>query len=346
MILLSEEETARVTSAMFRALEPLKLEQLDAQLLPEMVERAMIGGKMMRPALVRMSFDALRSPGAPVPDQLWDLAASFELLHAAFVVHDDIIDDDNYRRKTLNVRGFVAQNYRSAGSSLESSIRLGDTAAILVGDLLLYAATRLMFTLSVPTHTRLRLVSAFDEAISRSASGEWADVLAADNLLSQDDPLLISLEKTAIYSFCAPLRAGAALADASEELELEMNEIGRDLGIAFQLVDDLIGTFGSADLAGRAAGADLRERKQTPLIALAKNSEQWLSVQDAVALAHTGPLAVAEAQRELEQAGVRLQVEKIIASRLESARSRAQRLDSSLSDTVAHICTVIEGRIP
>ena len=99
---------------------------------------------------------------------------------------------------------------------------------------------------------------------------------------------------------------------------------GGHLGLAFQLVDDLIGAFGSALQAGRDEGGDLRESKSTPLIALARETSSWSRVNDALAVAHTGPIAVREAQIALEESGARLRLRALIGDTLGTVRTAVE----------------------
>ncbi len=107
-----------------------------------------------------------------------------------------------------------------------------------------------------------------------SAAGELADVehSVAAELAEPDAILDAAFNKTAVYSFRAPLGAGAVLAGAPEAALAILERAGGHLGLAFQLVDDLIGAFGSEEQAGREAGGDLRESKRTPLVAIARQS--------------------------------------------------------------------------
>ena len=111
--------------------------------------------------------------------------------------------------------------------------------------------------------------------------------------------------------------AGAALAGASVGTRDALAAAAADLGLAFQLVDDLIGTFGTRRQAGRAPGADLREAKRTPLIGFARGGNAWPQVRSALALAHTGPIAVRRAQRELEASGARDEVVVLVGDALQ-----------------------------
>ena len=309
--------------------------------------RAASGGKRFRPAFVIASFQAFGGRWEEVP-AVFPVAASFELLHTAFVVHDDVIDHDVERRGVPNIAGEFRARGARGGADEAGSGDLGAAAAILGGDLLLYEATRLVALADVPADLRADLMALFDDAVVVSAAGELADV---ENAVTRRDSPADSLmaaahDKTAVYSFAAPLRAGALLAGAGpEELDVLRASGGR-LGLAYQLVDDLIGAFGTSDQAGRDAGGDLREAKRTPLIALAQQSPSWPTVSDALALARTGPVAVLEAQRVLHESGARERLCQLIEDTLSEARSLGSDLPPVPAALVRDIADRIGERIP
>jgi len=315
--------------------------------LTDAVGRAAGGGKRFRPALVVASFEAFGAQPRDLP-AIYPVAASFELLHTAFVVHDDVIDHDVERRGIPNIGGEFRARGMLRGAGPDAAAGLGDAAAILGGDLLLYEATRLIALADVPADVRAALLGLFDDAVLVSAAGELADV---ENALGDADPAADSLiaaahDKTAVYSFAAPLRAGALLAGAPERELDALRVCGGRLGLAYQLVDDLIGAFGTPDQAGRDAGGDLREAKRTPLIALARQSPTWPHVSDALAMARTGPVAVLEAQRVLDESGARERLCRLIGDTLDGARSAAGTLPPAAAALVDEIAERIGERIP
>jgi geranylgeranyl diphosphate synthase type II len=85
--------------------------------------------------------------------------------------------------------------------------------------------------------------------------------------------------KTAVYSFECPLQAGAILAGASEEVVATLGDFGREIGIAYQIVDDLLGVFGQEAETGKTTVGDLREGKRTVLIAYATSTAEWAAVE-------------------------------------------------------------------
>ncbi|EIC06798.1 MAG: geranylgeranyl pyrophosphate synthase [Microbacterium sp. 69-7] len=321
-----------------------------ARALAAATSAAAADGKRLRPALVVAAYRAFGGSPDAADAAVWDVAAALELLHTAFVVHDDLIDRDLERRGIPNVAGRFRTRAQAFGASGDQAATVGDAAAVLAGDLLLFEASRLVACASVDAPTRVALLQIIDDAILVSASGELADVEhAARADYPETDALLgAAHDKTAAYSFEAPLLAGAVMAGATDAARAQLSLAAADLGLAFQLVDDLIGTFGSRRQAGRDPGADLREAKRTPLIALARDTAAWPRVSSALAVAHTGPIAVRRAQRELEASGARDDLVALIHDRLSRARSRAASpsLPPAAVALLAEVANTIEGRIP
>ena len=181
-------------------------------------------------------------------------------------MHDDVIDHDTVRRGIPNVAGeFRLRGHRS-GADAAGAALLGEAAAILAGDLLLHEAFRMVALADIETTTRGRLFDLLDDAVFVSAAGELADVenSVAGDVAEPGAILDATFNKTAVYSFSAPLEAGAVLAGAPRRGALVLHGAGGRLGLAYQLVDDLIGAFGSNAQAGREAGGDLREVEADP----------------------------------------------------------------------------------
>lgn len=317
--------------------------------LGDALSRATRGGKRFRPALVAASFEAFGGDPVRTPG-VYPVAAAFELLHTAFVVHDDVIDHDTERRGVPNISGEFRQRARVRGADADGAALLGEAAAILAGDLLLHEALRLVAFADVDPIARERLHALIDDAVFLSAAGELADV--ENSVLTEDATAEGTLEaafnKTAVYSFQAPLLAGAVLADARGASVRAMEQAGGQLGLAFQLVDDLIGAFGTEEQAGRESGGDLRESKRTPLVALARETPSWAQVNDALALAHTGPVAVREAQAALEQSGAPDRLRAVIYETLDQVRVSAldPALPTAAMDLLQDLAAAVEGRIP
>lgn len=351
MIRLSESDRAQIDAAIEHSVGRISLRAADhgdtACALAAALTAATADGKRFRPALVVASFEAFGGSPHGFP-ALWDAAAAFELLHTAFLIHDDLIDRDIERRGILNVSGRFRERARAQGADERGSAIVADAAAVLAGDLLLFEASRLLATAPLTQQQRVELFEVLDEAVLVSAVGELADAEHAARAEYPDATALLAAahDKTAVYSFRAPLRAGAILAGAASHSAL--SEAGAELGLAFQLVDDLIGTFGTRRQAGREPGADLRESKRTPLIALARASADWPDVSSALAVAHTGPIAVRRAQRAIEASGAREGLEEMVRQSLRRARGHAAspQMPPAAMTLLAELADAIEARIP
>ncbi len=117
---------------------------------------------------------------------------------------------------------------------------------MIAGDLALFNSYRLIDRSGVDDVVRTRLLEVMDDALFASAAGELIDVdfSIAPDMPRVDDILTMERLKTAVYSFECPLQAGAILAGASEEVVATLGDFGREIGIAYQIVDDLLGVFG------------------------------------------------------------------------------------------------------
>lgn len=239
------------------------------------------GGKRFRPLMVLSAYTAL---GGEDREAAANVGAAFELLHTALIVHDDVIDRDFVRRGGPNLAGAYRDRALAAGASAEDAEHHGISAAVIAGDLALTGAYRMIERSGASDRVRGLLLEIMDEALFASAAGELFDVdfAAAAEMPRVDDILSMERLKTAVYSFEGPLQAGGILAGASEETIVTLGDFGREIGIAYQIVDDLLGVFGHEAETGKTTIGDLREGKRTVLISYATSSEHFVEVQHLV----------------------------------------------------------------
>jgi len=282
------------------------------------------GGKRFRSALFTAAYDAWDGDDA---ESAAGVGAALELLHTAFVVHDDVIDGDDVRRGRLNVSGSHVARALSAGVDAPRAREYGAAAGILAGDLALAAALRTIAFCPAPRPTVLRLFDLFDAALQATAAGELADVwmsLGADR--AQLREILVAEEnKTAAYSFSLPLQAAAVLARAPEPQVASVGEVGRLLGVAFQLVDDLLGVFGDPTVTGKSALSDLRAGKQTPVVAHARTTPVWPEVEPYVGRADLSDLQAEHARDLLTRSGSRVFVQELADDHARAAIASARQ---------------------
>ncbi|HIV56666.1 MAG TPA: polyprenyl synthetase family protein [Candidatus Stackebrandtia faecavium] len=283
----------------------------------ESLERMAAGGKRIRPKLLIDTHEAL---GGIHARAAVDAACAMELLHIALVIHDDVIDKDLMRRGEINLSGRFASEAMLRGKTRPVASSWGEASALLAGDLMLTLAHSLLARLDVPEERRQSILDVFDDTVFESAAGEHYDVWLSMHLeqASPEDVLAMVDQKTAAYSFEAPLVLAAVLAGATKGMIEELMVIARQIGVIYQLRDDVLGLFGDEKETGKSALGDLREGKETLLIAYARSDPSWTEVEP---LFGNSALSVADAhrlRRVIEESGARVFVESLIAERCEN----------------------------
>lgn len=282
------------------------------------IEEATRGGKRIRPRMLLMTHEHL---GGQDPRSAVLAGAAFEVLHTALLLHDDVLDGDLVRRGRPNLAGEFTTAALDAGHGARAARSWGAASGVLAGDLLISGAHALVSSMENPARAAVHGI--IDDALMITAAGEHADVGYALRVMRADghDILRMLEQKTAAYSFAAPLRAGAVLAGAPEETASALGRIGIALGVIYQLRDDMLGVFGDERRTGKSALGDLREGKRTLLVAFAESSPEWDEVMH---LFGRAPLDAADADRmrsALVACGAAERVQLLIARRLDEVRA-------------------------
>lgn len=223
------------------------------------------GGKGLRPTLMYLGWRC----GAAESDAALRAAASLELLHAFALLQDDVMDESDSRRGRPSAHVRLARRHAEQARSGSSS-RFGESAAVLLGDLCLVWAERMLRESGVGDAALARMWPHYDAMRAELAVGQLADLLNdAARLPSLDQVLDIARRKSGNYTVRRPLELGAAMAGCAPPVLEALGGYGSLIGEAFQIRDDLLGLFGHPAVTGKPAGADLRERKATTVIVLA-----------------------------------------------------------------------------
>lgn len=304
------------------------------------VGRMAAGGKKIRPRLLLDAYDAL---GGSDGCAAVDAACAMELLHMALVVHDDVIDKDETRRGEPNIAGLFSSEARLRGASRRAAATWGEASALLAGDVLLSLAHSLLSRLHVEDERRRAVLDVFEGAVFESAAGEHDDVRLSMRLerAASADVLAMIERKTAAYSFAAPLVIAAVLAGAAASVIAELTTIARHLGVIYQLRDDVLGLFGDERETGKSTLSDLREGKETLLIACARSDPSWPGVEPLLGDPALDAAGAGRLTKVIEESGARLFVESVIADRCAQALDlilRAEmpdRLRRRLADLVS-----------
>lgn len=228
------------------------------------------GGKRLRPMFAYCGWRCVRS--ADGDDAMVTAAASLELLHGCALIHDDVMDGSSTRRGRPSVHTAFTAMHANGGFTGDRRV-FGTAAAIVVGDLLLSWADAMFHGAAFEAAVAARARDVYDDMRQQVMAGQYLDVLVqARGRFSAEDALRVAKYKTSKYTVEGPLQFGAAAAGAPADVVAAISAYGLPLGEAFQLRDDILGVFGDPDRTGKPSGDDLREGKQTILVALAMDA--------------------------------------------------------------------------
>jgi geranylgeranyl diphosphate synthase type I len=198
--------------------------------------------------------------------------AALEFVHASALVHDDVMDGAETRRgRPATHVGFATRH--TDGALTGDRELFGTGAAILIGDLALVWSDEMLRCSGISEAALSRARAVWDTMRSEVTAGQYLDLLrAAGGLPGPEGALTVARYKSAGYTVQRPLQLGAAIAGAGPRVVEACTAIGLPLGEAFQLRDDVLGVFGDPRVTGKSADDDLREGKQTLLVALAEEA--------------------------------------------------------------------------
>lgn len=238
----------------------------------DLIRFVLSGGKRLRPVFGWWGWRAADGPATgESPTAVLRAVAALELIQGCALVHDDLIDDSATRRGEPTVHARWTERHDAAGWAGDPA-RFGSAVAILLGDVALAWADDMLHTSGVDPVALARARPVWQAMRTEVLGGQFLDL--AGHAWSDSRPetaLRISRYKTAAYTVERPLHLGALLAGAGDDVVDALRRYGTDLGIAFQLRDDVLGVFGDPSVTGKPAGDDLREGKLTLLVALARH---------------------------------------------------------------------------
>jgi geranylgeranyl diphosphate synthase, type I len=230
-------------------------------------EFALSGGKRLRPAFAYWGWRAVSSKDADA--QMLLLFSALELLHASALVHDDVIDSSATRRgrPTTHIQFAALHRDRQWRGPAD---QFGVSAAILLGDLALAWADDIVAGVDLPDDGRSRVLRVWADIRTELLGGQYLDIVAeASAAESIASAMTVNTYKTASYTVSRPLQLGVAAAADRPDVHALFHEVGTNLGVAFQLRDDVLGVFGDPAVTGKPSGDDLRSGKRTVLLATA-----------------------------------------------------------------------------
>ncbi len=231
-------------------------------------EFVLSGGKRLRPSFAYWGWRAVAADADGSLDEgILRLFSALELLHASALVHDDVIDASATRRGLPTIHRRFAEVHRERGWR-GSPEQFGLSTAILLGDLALVWADDIVASAELASDARPRVQRVWADIRTEVLGGQYLDIVAeysgAESIASA---MNVNTYKTASYTVSRPLQLGVAAAADRPEIQATFHTLGTDLGLAFQLRDDVLGVFGDPAVTGKPSGDDLRSGKRTVLLA-------------------------------------------------------------------------------
>jgi geranylgeranyl diphosphate synthase type I len=289
-----------------------------ADFVSELLAGSVSGGKYVRSTFMYLGWLS----GAGESDAALHAAASTELLHAFALIQDDVMDRSAVRRgrPAAHVRlaeWYAAQNLAGVAG------HFGESAAILLGDLLLVWAEQMLRESGLSAEALARGWPVYDRLRGELAVGQFADLIYdARHLPPMEAVLETSRRKSGNYTVRRPLELGAALAGCDRAVRAALGRYGGLVGEAFQLRDDLLGVFGRPSVTGKPNGGDLRDHKATSVIVLASELAgpgQRAELERLHARAHLSEPELARLRELIADTGAVGRIERMIDSRVAAA---------------------------
>jgi geranylgeranyl diphosphate synthase type I len=282
-------------------------------LVDELGRLVRAGGKRVRPAFCYWGY---RAAGGGHDDSIVRAAASLELLHTFAIVHDDIMDSSDLRRGVPTINA-----------------TRGIDVALLAGDLSLVLADEELMSSGFRDTALTRAFNAYSRMRQEVVAGQYLELeLSGQASITQTDARRVAVMKSGRYSVKEPLAIGATLAGANDAFTEELAAAGELLGEAFQIADDLLGTFGDDHVTGKPGDADVRNGKKNVLFALTAEALEGRDL--AVFLAKWGggdsleSGDVRELRDLIESSGARGSTEALLARLTGDATDRLSRIET------------------
>ena len=284
----------------------------DARPLIDEIRRVIAaGGKRLRPSFCYWGY---RAAGGDPGDEVLGAAAALELLHTFAIVHDDIMDRAPERRGIATVNA-----------------ARGDDMALLVGDLALVLADDLFMHSGFSPQAISRGFGCYSRMRQEVIAGQYLDLEAARSPeMTEAQARRIAVLKSGRYSVEEPLAIGATLGGADDDLLDRLSAFAAPLGEAFQLRDDLLGTFGRSAETGKSVDSDIRQGKRNILFAMTlarlSGDDRSFFAQRWGAGAELGPDEVERLRSLIESSGARSSTEGLLVELTEKVEGALDRL--------------------
>ena len=207
------------------------------------------GGKRIRGFLVLLGYYIC---GGKNHDQALKGAIAYEIFQSSILIHDDVIDLSQTRRGKNTIHFSLGNNH------------YGNSQAICLGDIGFFWSMKIVNSIPLENEVKCKVTNSFLDAMIKTGVGEILDIETPKfqhiNASHIDE---VHYFKTAVYTFIGPLKLGGLMANASQTMLTSFEKIGKSLGLAFQIKDDIIGVFNDQESIGKSNSSDIEENKMT-----------------------------------------------------------------------------------
>jgi len=224
------------------------------------------GGKRARAAFMYFGYLAA---GGKDKNAITKASISIELIHSFLLIHDDIIDQDNLRHGITTTHIHYDKMAKKFFKN-KNAAHFGNSMAIVVGDMINTLGNRALLESKFPPDRIAQAAQYLQRIIFMTIVGETEDILIENRGQATEKEILqMYRNKTAKYTIEGPLHLGAILAGANTKFLQVLSNYAIPAGIAFQIQDDILGVFGTKSKTGKPVDSDIRQGKQTILVAIA-----------------------------------------------------------------------------
>jgi geranylgeranyl pyrophosphate synthase len=225
-------------------------------------------GKLIRGVLVNLGYKLLNKDNLDYSNKL---ALAYEVFQTSILIHDDIIDNDNFRRGKKTIHYSNYNKYSNYSNDKNELVNLSNSVGICIGDYGLYLSNKIISDSYKNDLNLGNLLSYFNNIVLKTIKGELIDVVlpfeSKYNIIKNEDLESNIMDvyklKTAYYTIVGPLSSGMILAKTTEDKLKDIEKLGEKIGIAYQIQDDILGIY--SDNMGKVVGSDIKEFKQTIL---------------------------------------------------------------------------------
>ena len=290
------------------------------------LESAVMGGKMIRGVLVVLGYEL---GGKKASEDIYKIAAAYELFHTGFLIHDDIIDGDSLRRGKPTMHKILKEMTTLKG--IQTSDHYGEGLAIGAGDIAFFSAYEMLFSTRTLHHHLSSIALLISKEMAIVGLGEIDDIVLGleESVVQKDSIMNCYRYKTARYTFSIPLSIGGQLGGLTSAVIDDLEDVGEQLGIVFQLKDDELGMMGNAEETGKAVGNDIREGKKTLYyyyLFMRSSKEEQTKLKSIFGYKEAPPESITFVQELVRQYGIDKEIERITSEYLLKAKNKIEDL--------------------